>query len=118
MSDVIQKLKCERCGHEWFPRTSERPIRCAFCGIKYWWRPARIAQKFIPCRDGRLAENSVRDMVVGETRKFEYALDATGHPDERKNLSMLRSIKAQGVRANMVLFTQSMGRYLEVYRQA
>jgi len=38
---VLQKLKCLRCGHEWFPRTEKQPLRCAFCKSVYWNIPRR-----------------------------------------------------------------------------
>ena len=31
--------RCERCGHEWLPRTGEEPRVCPRCKSPYWNRP-------------------------------------------------------------------------------
>lgn len=38
---TINKLKCLRCEHSWFPRSEETPVRCANCGSPYWNRKMR-----------------------------------------------------------------------------
>ena len=40
-------LRCVRCGHEWYQRTPERPLRCANrnCSRPNWWRPARVRKE-------------------------------------------------------------------------
>ncbi|MBS3064677.1 MAG: hypothetical protein J4472_02590 [DPANN group archaeon] len=30
---------CERCAHEWLPRTTEEPIVCPSCKSPYWNKP-------------------------------------------------------------------------------
>jgi len=35
MKVKLTKLKCERCGHEWIPRTEE-VIVCPKCKSPYW----------------------------------------------------------------------------------
>ena len=38
--------KCERCGHEWVPKTSGvEPMTCPKCRSPYWNRPRRTAKK-------------------------------------------------------------------------
>jgi predicted Zn-ribbon and HTH transcriptional regulator len=32
-----EKLKCERCGYEWFPKTPEKkPVACPQCHSRKW----------------------------------------------------------------------------------
>ena len=40
MQITIPKLKCKRCGHEWWPRKSEVRI-CPKCKSAYWDREKR-----------------------------------------------------------------------------
>ncbi len=40
----LPKLKCNRCGHEWVPRTENVPKTCAKCRSPYFLRP-RVRQK-------------------------------------------------------------------------
>lgn len=37
--NTIKKLKCTRCGYEWWPRGAELPERCAKCNSPYWNKP-------------------------------------------------------------------------------
>jgi len=32
----ITKLRCLRCGHEWFPRSEKLPDVCGKCKSPYW----------------------------------------------------------------------------------
>lgn len=32
----IPTLRCLRCGHEWYPRSSELPGTCPKCKSPYW----------------------------------------------------------------------------------
>jgi len=44
MAEIILKLKgyrCERCGHEWVPRNSAKPIICPLCKTAYWNKPRK-----------------------------------------------------------------------------
>jgi DNA-directed RNA polymerase subunit RPC12/RpoP len=40
-------FKCERCGHEWLPRSNEKittdnlPVRCPYCNSPYWNKPRK-----------------------------------------------------------------------------
>lgn len=36
---TLEGYKCERCGHEWIPRTKEYPVICPKCKSPYWDRP-------------------------------------------------------------------------------
>lgn len=36
---AIEKVKCNRCGFEWFPRTEAPPKWCAKCKSPYWNKP-------------------------------------------------------------------------------
>ena len=35
----IEKLKCLRCGYEWFPRSTFKPKHCSKCNSPYWDKP-------------------------------------------------------------------------------
>ncbi|MEM0171614.1 MAG: hypothetical protein QXV57_03535 [Thermoproteota archaeon] len=32
----LPRLKCKRCGHEWYPRKPEKPRICPRCKSPYW----------------------------------------------------------------------------------
>jgi DNA-directed RNA polymerase subunit RPC12/RpoP len=34
-------FQCQRCGHQWRPRTKTPPVRCPSCKSPYWNRPRR-----------------------------------------------------------------------------
>lgn len=34
-------FQCERCGHEWLPRTGEEPRVCPKCKSPYWNKPRK-----------------------------------------------------------------------------
>jgi len=40
---TIEGYECERCGHEWIPRTKIRfnPIICPKCKSPYWNKPRK-----------------------------------------------------------------------------
>lgn len=40
---IMQKLKCTRCGHGWYPRTPESPKKCPKCNSPYWNTPRRTS---------------------------------------------------------------------------
>lgn len=39
---ILHKWKCERCSHEWIPRSEERPRLCPACNSAYWDIPRKI----------------------------------------------------------------------------
>lgn len=38
---TITIKQCTRCGHEWFPRTPEKPMVCPKCKSPYWDKPRK-----------------------------------------------------------------------------
>ena len=32
----MEKLKCKRCGHQWYPRKPKKPKVCPKCKSPYW----------------------------------------------------------------------------------
>jgi len=38
----ITKVRCKRCGHEWFIRKAERPRTCPKCRSVYWDVPRKM----------------------------------------------------------------------------
>lgn len=41
----LSKLKCQRCNHDWFPRSNENPKCCPGCHSPYWAVPRKVAQE-------------------------------------------------------------------------
>jgi len=37
----VDGFKCERCEHEWIPRSKEHPIICPKCKSPYWDKPRK-----------------------------------------------------------------------------
>ena len=35
----MPRLRCLRCGHEWFPRRAQKPKVCRSCGSRDWDKP-------------------------------------------------------------------------------
>ncbi len=42
---LVDGFKCERCGHEWAPRTKEQPRVCPKCHSPYWDKPRKEIKK-------------------------------------------------------------------------
>lgn len=40
----MNKLTCQRCGHEWLPRT-DRPAACPRCNSRVWDQAPQKAEK-------------------------------------------------------------------------
>lgn len=36
MAEIIKKLTCVSCKHEWFPKTPKKPICCPNCKTAAW----------------------------------------------------------------------------------
>ena len=36
---TVEGYRCERCKHEWIPRTKDYPVICPKCKSPYWDRP-------------------------------------------------------------------------------
>ena len=41
MKEVITRLKCLRCGYEWYPLKPQKPKRCTWCNSKLWETPKK-----------------------------------------------------------------------------
>jgi len=33
---TIEKTYCKRCGYEWYPRVTSKPVMCPACKTRYW----------------------------------------------------------------------------------
>lgn len=42
---TLKGYLCERCGHVWVPRDSEKPRVCPKCKSPYWDRPRQNAKE-------------------------------------------------------------------------
>lgn len=47
MTRILAQLRCFRCGYEWFPKSSQKPRKCARCNSPYWDKP-RGAGRLVP----------------------------------------------------------------------
>lgn len=36
---TLEGYRCERCNHEWIPRTKDYPVICPKCKSPYWDKP-------------------------------------------------------------------------------
>jgi predicted nucleic acid-binding Zn-ribbon protein len=45
MAATIKKVKCTRCGYEWYPRSETLPERCPHCKSPYWNRARERAKR-------------------------------------------------------------------------
>ncbi len=45
IKDTLPHLQCLRCGHEWMPRSEERPGNCPKCKSPYWDKPRKRQTK-------------------------------------------------------------------------
>lgn len=34
--ETIARIKCLRCGHEWYPRSTKLPVTCSKCRSPFW----------------------------------------------------------------------------------
>jgi len=41
MMIIMDKLKCLRCGHQWFKRMEKRPKQCPNCKQSRWDSPSK-----------------------------------------------------------------------------
>jgi predicted Zn-ribbon and HTH transcriptional regulator len=41
----VEGYKCERCGHEWIPRSKGEPAVCPECKSPYWNKPRKRGKK-------------------------------------------------------------------------
>lgn len=42
---TVDGYRCERCGHEWAPRTEGEPKVCPHCKSPYWSTPRKRPAK-------------------------------------------------------------------------
>ncbi len=38
---MLHRFTCERCGHNWLPKTENRPVCCGKCKSPYWDKPRK-----------------------------------------------------------------------------
>jgi DNA-directed RNA polymerase subunit RPC12/RpoP len=44
---TLSGFRCDRCGHEWFPRDkTQEPVVCPKCKSPYWNRPRQGEETF------------------------------------------------------------------------
>lgn len=72
MIDIkIQYLKCNRCGHEWIPRSPNYPKVCAKCNSPYWNKKRSMNMK-------KKITKEDKEWIEEKTEMAYYA------PDKRK----------------------------------
>ncbi len=53
MKVKLTKLKCKRCGYEWYPKAERLPIRCPSCGSPYWNKEKKQVEKPKQLEEGK-----------------------------------------------------------------
>ena len=90
---MIVQVKCLRCAHEWWPRSPERPRRCAGCKALNWDRPARVPMPKLPRGPrGPARKYPVHTLEIGDSVLMPFYRFSTGQADTIKNRSMQCSI--------------------------
>lgn len=77
MKTVIKKIKCLRCGYEWYPRTPKLPKNCANkdCNSPYWHTERRVKNEknrnrrfYCKCDCGNKTISRLRCLRNGESK--------------------------------------------------
>jgi len=45
MAITVEQKTCLRCGHKWFPNSTEEPNVCPKCKSAYWDKPYKMKQE-------------------------------------------------------------------------
>ena len=69
MTRILAQLHCFRCGYEWFPKSSQKPRKCARCNSPYWDMPRRV---------DRLSEFLEKARAVGNQLQAKYGVLPVG----------------------------------------
>ena len=115
----MKKNKCVRCGHEWWPRTPEKPRNCGKCKVAYWWRPARVAKQRQPGPVGAPRKYPVDTIEIGQSVLLPWHRDAVDMTNyERKNRSMNMAVRSYARRAGKEFIMTGEPSGLRVYRKS
>ena len=74
------ELWCKVCGHDWFPRTLEKPKKCPKCQSINWEK------------EGQRKKYYFEQLIVGEERLFEWYSLPNGQPDLKSNVMRNRAL--------------------------
>ena|SRR3990167_2017456 len=90
---VMEKLKCVRCGHEWYARKPERPLRCANreCARSYWWRPARVRKDRLLGPVGAPTKYPFHNLQPGQRVLIPWFNTPDGQNRDTKKILSLKS---------------------------
>ena len=95
---MLQRQTCQRCGKTWWPRQSDKPVRCPRCKSPYWDKPRRIKGAVGPLREGVSKEAIRRAIAQGLHKAFGTDADVAKDADRSlaKALTVLKDMKAAG----------------------
>ena len=106
---MMEKLKCVRCGHEWIARLKTHPRRCPGCSAPYWWRPARVRKEHIQRPVGAPPKYPFHTLEVGQNVLIPSFMLGPWDVDERKNLSLISSMRSYAKRSGKKFFHEMQG---------
>ena len=116
---MITQVTCVRCAHVWWPRSPERPLRCAGCKALRWDTPARVAAPKLP-RGPRGAHRKypIHKLEIGDSILMPFFLMDNGTADMNKNSSMQSAVVSYGKRSGKVFKRENTPAGLRVTRLA
>ena len=85
--------KCLRCGWEWASRLDGRPVYCAGCRCRNWWRPARETNPIKIPKPRPLKYPQIRALEIGESVIIPWDITPGGLPDSRVAANLGRAIR-------------------------
>jgi len=104
----MQRLNCEKCGHQWLPRIKERPLSCPKCKSPSWdklgYLPCEVCRKkyfhiHIHHKDGN-RNNNTKDNLINVC---QYCHAFIHHGLETSTSKRVRMLKGHKLRTKEVI---------------
>lgn len=99
--------QCLKCFHEWTQRRKIRPEECPKCRTTDWddSKPTRNSYTF-------------NEIEIGETRIYNWHIAASGYPDEKKNIQLVRAVISYGHNTHKVFKREATPQGLKITRMS